>query len=101
MSAWPSRCGRSVRQYLAVVGSLWRGGAAVLRWDLDLIGHDAPAVQHLSAGPLQFLQDLGQLGVVVAGRAPAQHPGQVVAGAEGQHPQLALKGRQRVDRRPR
>lgn len=81
------RVGRSV--YLAVVR---RGGAAVFGWNLNLVGHDAPAVQHLGAGPLQLLQDLGQLGVVVARRAPAQHSGQIVAGAEGQHPQLALKG---------
>lgn len=83
-------------QYLAVLGSLGRGGAAEFGWDLNLVGHDAPAVQHLGAGPLQLLQDLGQLGVVVARRAPAEHPRQVVARAQGQHPQLALKHVHRV-----
>ena len=39
-------------EYLAVVSSLRRGGAAVFGWDLNLVGHDAPAVQHLGAGSL-------------------------------------------------
>lgn len=50
-------------------------------WDLNLIGHDAPAVQHLGAGSLQLLQYLGQLGVIVARWAPAQHACQIVARA--------------------
>ena len=79
------------RAYRAVSRLLRRGGAAVLGRDLDLVRHDAPAVQHLGAGSLQLLQDLGQLGVVVAGRAPAQDARQVVPRAQGQHAQLALR----------
>lgn len=52
-------------EYLAVISSLGRGGAAMFGWDLNLVGHDAPAVQHLGAGSLQLLQDLGQLGIVI------------------------------------
>lgn len=61
----------SPSEYLAVISSLGRGGAAVFGWDLNLIGHDAPAVQHLGTGSLQLLQDLGQLGIVVTRWAPA------------------------------
>lgn len=31
-------------EYLAVLGSLGCGGAAVFGWDFNLVGHDAPAV---------------------------------------------------------
>lgn len=85
-------CKKKKKKHLAVVVALRRGGEAVFWGDLDLVGHDAPAIQHLGAGSLQLLQDLRQLSVVVARRAPAQHPSQVVAGAQGQHPQLALRG---------
>jgi len=58
--------------------------------DPDLVRHDAPAVQHLGARPLQLLQDLRQLRVVVAGRTPTQDPGQVVPSPQREDPQLAL-----------
>lgn len=69
-------------RYLALVSALWCGRTAVFGRDLNLIGHDAPAVQHLSAGSFKLLQDLRQLGVVITGWAPAQDPGQVIAGAQ-------------------
>jgi len=50
-------------------------------------------VQHLGGGPLHLLQDLQQLGVVVTEAPPAQDPGQVVAGPQGQDAELALKRR--------
>lgn len=53
-------------------------------------------VQHLGGGPFQLLQDLQQLGVIVAQAAPAQHPCQVIAGPQGQDAQLALCERDRA-----
>lgn len=50
-------------------------------------------IQHLGGGPFQLLQDLQQLGVIIAQAAPAQHPCQVIAGPQGQDAQLALRER--------
>lgn len=60
-------------------------------------------VQHLGGGPFQLLQDLQQLGVIVAQAAPAQHPCQVIASPQGQDTQLALweRDRARVSEQPR
>lgn len=87
-------------RYLAVVSSLRCGGSAVFGWDLNLIGHDAPAVKHLGASSFQLLQYLRQLGVIVTRWTPAQHTCQIVACAQGQHPQLALKLMQSISLTP-
>lgn len=50
----------------------------------------ASPVQHFSGGPLQLLQDLQQLSVVVTEASPAQDTGQVVPCAQRQHAELAL-----------
>lgn len=50
----------------------------------------ASPVQHFSGGPLQLLQDLQQLSVVVTEASPAQDTGQIVPCAQRQHAELAL-----------
>lgn len=55
-------------------------------------------VQHLGGGSLQLLQDLQQLGVVVAQATPAQNAGQVVPRSQGKDSELALRrGRRWTD----
>lgn len=56
-------------------------------------------VQHLGGGPLQLLQDLQQLRIVIAEAAPAQHPCQVITSAQGQDAQLTLQDRDGVQPR--
>lgn len=50
-------------------------------------------VKHLGAGSLQFLQNLRELGVIVAGRTPAQNPGKVIPGPQRKNAELTLKHR--------
>ena len=47
-------------------------------------------VEHLGGGPLVALEHVGQVGVVVAHGPPAQHPGEVIARAQGQDAHLTL-----------
>lgn len=68
--------------------------ANVSEWDSAKEPPVSP-VQHLGGGPLQLLQDLQQLRVVVTEAPPAQHAGQVVPGAQRQHAELALRGGER------
>lgn len=56
-------------------------------------------VQHLGGGSLQLLQDLQQLGVVVAQAAPAQNAGQVVPRSQGKDSELALRRGREIGRR--
>lgn len=81
--------GRVLRQVQALV--------AVGQSDAALEYHDAPAVEHLRPGFLVLLEEVRQVGVVVAAGAPAEDPGEVVARAERQHAHLALllRGRER------
>lgn len=76
--------------YQAVVAPVRRSWAAVFGRNLDLVCHDAPAVQHFGTGAFQLLQDLGQLSVIIARWAPAQHSRQIIARTQRQHSQLAL-----------